>query len=137
MISGESGAVTLGLLYHVLHGADDIARIDPLAGFVVRGRDGDDVKIRLLIGRRKLDAAGDGALEQLRQALLLKGELPRLQLFHDGGVVVRPDDLVAVGREHQRGRQADISQSDHIYHNTFAPFFRGIAAPVILPCDPA
>ena len=102
--------------HHFLDGGDHVAGIDFLAEFVVGRGDGDDVGVGLLVLRGELDAGFDGGLEELVQSFLLEGGLAGVQGGDEFFVVVGADDFHAVGGHHKGSRQADIAQSNYIYH---------------------
>ena len=103
-------------LHHFLDGRHHVAGVHFLAEFVVRGRDGDDVGIRLLVVGGELDARLHGGGEQLVQAIFLEGGLPCVQGRDEFLVVVGTDDFHAMGSQHKGGRQADIAQANNVDH---------------------
>ena len=103
-------------LHHFLDGRHHVTGVHFLAELVVRGRDGDDVSIRLLVLRGELDARLHGGGEELVKAFFLEGGLPCVQGRDEFLVVVGSDDFNAVGSQHKGGRQADIAQANNIDH---------------------
>ena len=102
--------------HHVLDGRHHVAGVHFLAEFVVGGRDGDDVGVRLLVFRGELDARLHGGVEQLVQAILLEGGPAGVQGRYEFLVVVGSDDFHTVGSHHQSSRQADIAQANNVDH---------------------
>ena len=103
-------------LHHFLDGRHHVTGVHFLAELVVRGRDGDDVSIRLLVLRGELDARLHGGGEELVKAFFLEGGLPGVQGRDEFFVVVGTDDFHAMGSQHKGGRQADIAQANNIDH---------------------
>ena len=94
---------------HLLDRGNHVARVDFLGELVIRGRDGNDVHVRLLIFRGEADATLHGGGEQLVQPVLLEGRLAGIERCHQLFIVVRTDDLQPVGGQHQSRRKADIA----------------------------
>ena len=94
---------------HLLDRSDHVARVDFLGELVIRGRDGDDVHVRLLVFRGEADATLYGGGEQFIQPVLLEGRLAGIQRGNQFFIVVRTDDLQFVGGQHQSRRKADIA----------------------------
>ena len=120
-------------LHHVPDGRDNIAGIDLLAELVVRGGNGDDVGVRLLVLGSELYSFGDRRLEQFVKSLFLEGGLPFVQGRHKFLVVVRSDDLNTVRCHHQRRRQSNIAQSDYVDHINISYFNLSIILPQARP----
>ena len=83
--------------HHLLDSSDDVASIHLFGEFVIGGRDGDDVHIRLLILGGELDARLDGSGEELVKTIFLEGRLTGIEGCHQFFVVVCTDDFHAVG----------------------------------------
>ena len=103
-------------LHHVLDGSHHVAGVHLLGELVVGSRDGDDVGVGLLVLRGELDARLHGGGEQFVQAIFLEGGLAGVEGRYKLFVVVGADDFHAVGGHHERGRQADIAQTNDIDH---------------------
>lgn len=96
-------------LHHFLDGGHDVAGVHFLAELVVGRGDGDDVGISILVLRGKLDALRHGRLKQLVQAVFLERGLAGIEGGNEFLVVVRSDDLHAVGGHHKCRGQADVA----------------------------
>ena len=79
----DNDGSTLGAdLHHLLDGSDDVACVHLLGELVIRGRDRDDVHIRLLILGSKLDSGLDGSGEELVKTIFLERCLTGIQGSH-------------------------------------------------------
>ena len=111
-------------LEHILHRCDDVAGIDLLAEFVVRGGDADDVGVCLLILGGEGDACGEGGAEKFVQARLAEGGAAGVQCGHEFAVAVGSHYGNAVRGKHKCGGQSDVAQSynvDHVEMRIYLP----------------
>lgn len=99
-----------------LAGSHDVAGVDLLVELVVGRGDRDDVGVADLVVGGELDACLQGVGEQLVQALLLEGGLARVERGDELLVVVRSNDLHAVGCHHEGSGEADVAETDNVNH---------------------
>ena len=99
-----------------LAGSHDVARVNLLVELVVGRGDRDDVGVADLVVGGELDAGLQGVGEQLVQALLLEGGLAGVERGDELFVVVRANDLHAVGGHHEGGWEADVAETDNVNH---------------------
>lgn len=108
-----------------LAGSHDIAGVDLLVELVVGRGDRDDVGVADLVVGRELDAGLKGVGEQPVQALLLEGGLAGVERGDELLVVVRSNDLHAVGCHHEGSGEADVAETDNVNH-CYSPFLANL-----------
>ena len=101
---------------HLLHRRYHIARVHFLGELVIRSRDGNNVHVRLLVLRRKLDSALNSSCKQLIQTIFLKRGLSGIERCHQLLIVIRSNDLHPMGSQHEGRRKADIAEADNVDH---------------------
>ena len=105
--------------HDIFHCRRHITCIYFLACLVIRRRYRHNIYVRLLIFMGETDPFPDRFLKQLIQSVFLKCGFPGDQRIHQIFIVIRADHFHSVGGEHQRGGQADISQTYYVNHMLF------------------
>ncbi len=88
----------------------------------IRRGHGDQIGVRLLVFCAEADALGQSVRKQIIQPVFLKGQRPFLQRLHQVRVQIGADHIQTAFGKHQRGRQADITQSNYIDHIYVLPY---------------
>lgn len=108
-----------------LAGSHDVARVNLLVELVVGRGYRDDVGAADLVVGGELDSGLQGVGEQLVQALLLEGGLAGVERGNEPLVVVRSNDLHAVGCHHEGSGEADVAETDNVNHY-YSPFLANL-----------
>ena len=106
------------VFHHFLDGSYYIASVHLFRELVVRGRNGDNVHVCLLILGGELDARLHGSLEEFIQTVFLEGGLTGVESSNKLLVIVRTNDLHTVRSHHQCCGQSNVAQSNYVNHIT-------------------
>ena len=112
----DYGGILRANFKNLLHGLDDVARVDLFREFVVRGGDRHYVHVGILVLRSEGDASSYSRFEEFFQAFFFKGRLALIQGRNQFLIVVGSYHFLPVRSEHQGRRQADVSESDDVDH---------------------